>query len=649
MSTFAGIVTLDGSPVDRRAEDCASRAITALRKGRTLTRRLADATFVQRALSMPGGGHGEAQPFASPDGRVLFAAIARLDNRDDLGAALGLAPAELARASDTMLLRRMHERWGEAGVARCVGAFAFALWDADARRLTLGRDCLGNRALFFHRGAQFVAFATTLGALLALPGVPRAIDEIGIANFLVLNNREQRRTFYDGIERVPSRTLVTIDCNRIRHRYYWAPDLDAPPPYSREEDYIERARELLDVAVAAATSDTPRVAISTSGGFDSSALAATAARLGRAESITCFSVVPPPGTSIDVGPFKYFDEREKVEALGHMHPALDIRFIAPDRVHPVIADDTRFFTRANLPTHGPAALDFGIHLVDAVTRSGHDSMLIGNYGNFGLTWSGSCSLLALLQARKWGAFAREWRAVARESGRSTARTFAGEVLAPIAPVWMRRLVNRLRGRDPDSVAHFSTLNPAFILECGLARQWRTQGFDPWYGQPDWNAARWRALRVFDLNQYARDVRGMADEIFGFEIRDPHADRRLLEFTLAVPEPMFRRDGIPRSFARKVLADRLPREILDERRRGASAPTWFRTLDTRRQDLARDIEDLEASPLARRLLDIPRLKHLMAQWPKDKYEAENRRPEYRSALARGVHIGRFVRWVEGGNA
>ena len=143
--------------------------------------------------------------------------------------------------------------------------------------------------------------------------------------------------------------------------------------------------------------------------------------------------------------------------------------------------------------------------------------------------------------------------------------------------------------------------------------------------------------------------GMADEIFGFELRDPHADRRLLEFTLAVPEPIFRRDGIPRSFARKVLADRLPREILDERRRGASAPTWFRTLDTRRQDLARDIEDLEASPLARRLLDIPRLKHLMAQWPKDKYEAENRRREYRSALARGVHIGRFVRWVEGGNA
>jgi asparagine synthase (glutamine-hydrolysing) len=183
----------------------------------------------------------------------------------------------------------------------------------------------------------------------------------------------------------------------------------------------------------------------------------------------------------------------------------------------------------------------------------------------------------------------------------------------------------------------------------LARQWRAERFDPWFGPRDWNAARWRADRLFDHNQFSRDIRGMAGEIFGHEVRDPHADRRLLEFALAVPEPMFRRDGIPRSFARRVLADRLPREIIDERRRGANNPTWFRSLDARRGIIAGDIERLEASPLARRLIDLPRLQRLMAQWPKDEQAAEARLGEYRLALARGVHVGRFVRWVEGGNA
>src|SRR5262249_58203030 len=77
------------------------------------------------------------RPTAFPTRRSsdLFAACARLDNRVELGAALGLAPTDLARTRDAVLILRMMERWGDAGVARCLGAFAFALWDADARRL----------------------------------------------------------------------------------------------------------------------------------------------------------------------------------------------------------------------------------------------------------------------------------------------------------------------------------------------------------------------------------------------------------------------------------------------------------------------------------------------------------------------------------
>jgi asparagine synthase (glutamine-hydrolysing) len=647
MTVLVGIVALDGATIDHETEGAASRAITALQAGRTVTRRVAGAAFVQRDLSANANLPGESHPLTIGDGNALFAAIARLDNREELGSRLGLGGAELTRTSDARLLMSMHERWGDDGVARCVGSFAFARWDADVRRLTLGRDCLGNRPLFYHRGRQFVAFATSLGALLALPGVPRAIDEIALAHFIAVNHRQQERTLYRDIERVPGRTLVTIDRSGIRSRKYWTPDFDAPPLYTREEDYIERARELLDVAVASAIRDTPRVAIATSGGFDSSAIAATAARLGVAESITCFSLVPPPGPQIDVGPFRYFDERDKVDALARMHPSLAVRFIYPDHNHPWAQDDTRYFARANLPALGPVGM--GRYFADEVQAAGHRVLLLGSYGNFGLTWAGQYSLVALLRGKQWSTFAHELRAVARESDRSLPRALAGDVILPAAPFWMRRLIYRLRGRDPDSVAQHSALNPAFIAELGLARQWREQRFDPWFGPSDSNPARWRADHLFNHTQYFSDIRGMASETVGHELRDPHADRRLLEFALAVPEPMFRRDGVPRSFARRVLADRLPREILDERRRGAIKPTWFRSLEPRRADIARDIERLEASPLASRLIDLPRLKGLMAQWPKDEHEAEKRRSDYRLVLARGIHVGRFVRWVEGGNA
>jgi asparagine synthase (glutamine-hydrolysing) len=649
VSAFAGIVAFDAAIPSKRIEDQVCRAITILRQGRVAARHLDGALFAQKAPAGSGAAHSGLPPLAGRNGRTLFAALARLDNREELGAALGLAPAELARLSDADLLLRMIEDHGEAGLASCLGTFAFALWDADSRTLTLGRDCLGNKPLFYHYGRGVVAFATSLGALLALPDVPREIDEVTLAQFMALDAGEGPQTFYRGIARVPSRCLVTIDGAGPRLRHYWAPDLDAPPPYRREEDYIARARELFDQAIAAATRDTPHVAIATSGGLDSSAIAATAARLGAAQSITCFTMVPPPGTQIDVGPFRYLDERDKVTALARMYPQLDIRWIAPTHIHPFEEDYARYFARANLPVFGPPAHGWYAHLSDAVAAAGHRVVLIGNYGNFGLTWGGNFALLALLRAGAWREFGHELHASARVSRRSLVRTFAGDVLVPGAPAILRRATNLMRGRNPDSVAHYSALNPAFIAEHGLARQWRTRGFDPWFAGDAWHPARHRAAMMFDGNQVARDLGGMAEEINGIESRDPHRDRRLLEFVLSVPEPLYRRNGIPRAFARKVLADRLPPEILHERRRGAHVPDWFRRMQARRQDIAAEIERIDASPLGRRLIDVPRLKKLMAQWPKDERAAETVAEDYRLALARGVNVGHFLRWVEGGNA
>jgi asparagine synthase (glutamine-hydrolysing) len=649
VNAFAGMVAFDAAPPDKQVEEVLCRAMMALRPGGVTTRRLGSALFAFRSPVASNEGRHVVPSFSGRDGSTLFAVVARLDNRDELGAALGLAPSTPASTPDDALLLRMIESRGEAGIARCVGAFAFALWDSQSRRLTLGRDCLGNKSLFFHYGRGRVAFATSLGALLALPGVPREIDEIALAQFMALDCDGGARTLYRGIERVPSRGLAIIDGDGARHRTYWAPNLDAPPPYRRDDEYVSRARELFDQAVAAATSDTPRVAISTSGGLDSSAIAATAARLGAAQSITCFTMVPPAGTQIDVGRFRYLDERDKVAALGRMHPQLTLRLIDSAALHPFDQDATRFFARANLPIMGPVAHGWYAHLSDAVAAAGHRVLLVGNYGNFGLTWRGNFALLALLREWSWIEFARELKAAARQSKRSLARTFVGDVLVPGSPAPLRRLLYRLRGRDPDSVAHYSALNPAFIAEHDLAGQWRRGGFDPWFGGDGWNPRRYRASRMFDQNQTTRDLGGMAEEINGLEIRDPHRDRRLLEFVLAVPEPMFRRNGVARSFARRVFADRLPPEILNEHRRGAQVPDWFHRLQARRQDIAAEIERLEASPLASRLVDLSRLKRLMMQWPKDEVVAEQRLDDYKFALTRGVHVGQFVRWVEGGNA
>lgn len=649
MTGFAGIVAFDRTAGDVRLEEWVART-TASRRERVVVRRVADAAFVQETDSgriVAQRARGSAPEAVSG---LLFAANGRLDNRAELGQALGIPPQDRAGTGDDELLLAMFRRWGDAGLARCLGAFVFALWDAKTRQLILARDCLGARALYFHRGRGHVAFATTYGALLSLPQVPREIDEITMVRFLALNASEIGRTFYRGVERVPSRTVVAIGQKEIRRRNYWSPNFDASPSCRRDEDYVERARELFDQAVAATTADTPHVAISTSGGLDSSAIAATAARLGRAGRVSCYTLVPPAGFNIDMGAGRYLDERDKVEALGSMHPALDLHFIADETSHPFETDDARLFARTNVPVLGPLNLGAFGHVHDAVVDAGHSVVQTGTYGNFGLTWDGRFSLPVLLRARQWGILTRETIALVRRDSRSPARTIASEIMAHAAPLWLARSIGRLRDGDITSISRWSAINPDYVAEHDLVRQWRAQGFDLWQGpRSGRDPARLRAHCLFDANQIARDANAATPGVLGFERRNPHADRRLLEFALSVPEPVYRRDGVPRSFARAVFADRLPPAILDERRRGAHAVNWFSRLSARRRDIEIELERLESSPLARRLIDLPRLKQLVARWPRDAQEAETRRIKYRAMLARAVHVGRFFRWVEGGNA
>jgi hypothetical protein len=79
----------------------------------------------------------------------------------------------------------------------------------------------------------------------------------------------------------------------------------------------------------------------------------------------------------------------------------------------------------------------------------------------------------------------------------------------------------------------------------LSAQWKAQEFDAWFGRRGWDPPRYRAHYLFDHNLVGRDIRGMRNEWLGCETRDPLGDRRLLEFLLAVPEPMYRRNGVPR--------------------------------------------------------------------------------------------------------
>jgi asparagine synthase (glutamine-hydrolysing) len=134
-----------------------------------------------------------------------------------------------------------------------------------------------------------------------------------------------------------------------------------------------------------------------------------------------------------------------------------------------------------------------------------------------------------------------------------------------------------------------------------------------------------------------------------DARDPTADRRLIEFCLSVPTEQFFRDGVPRALARTALADRVPSEVLNEKRHGLQAIDWHEGLTAARPQVVEEISRLENTPSAAHALDLPRMRRLAENWPARGWHQDDTVNQYRLALLRGISVGHFLRRASGSNS
>src|SRR5579872_1687231 len=342
MTAIAGLWRLDGRP--DAAERCA-RMLAALRMygrddvlawsdgdvalGRALQRILPEDVF-------------DRQPAPGPAG-VALVADARIDNRDELARALDLPGEQLRRLSDAALIQCAFERWDTDAFDRLYGVYACALWDARHRRLILARDPMSMRPLYYHQAADFFAFATMPKGLHALPEVPYGADDEKVAEFLALIPDWGSGTFFKGVEKVEAGTFVTVDAQGLRVSRHWSPprrtiELGSP------DAYAEALREQLDGAVAASLRGVADVASQLSGGYDSAAVTATAARLlaPAAGRVHAFTAVPREGYPGASGPDRINDEGPLAAAVAALYPNIDHTLILSERRSPLANLDRNF-------------------------------------------------------------------------------------------------------------------------------------------------------------------------------------------------------------------------------------------------------------------------------------------------------------------
>ncbi len=212
-----------------------------------------------------------------------------------------------------------------------------------------------------------------------------------------------------------------------------------------------------------------------------------------------------------------------------------------------------------------------------------------------------------------------------------------------SPLWVA--INKIANGYAYEIGDYAAISPRRLAELDLPSRAKKHGLDlvyrPW---KDGFAMRVWALQRVDPGNYRKAGLG------GWQIdhRDPTADVRLLEFCLSTPTEQFLHDGIPRALARRALADRLPKRVLEKSRRGLQSADWHEDLTAARDGVMEELDRLQSCPAANVALDLPRLKQLAEKWPSGGWHRQEVFMPYRYALLRAISVGHFLRRTAGSN-
>jgi len=533
------------------------------------------------------------------DGVRLVGFVGRLDNAGILAAALD-QPRDADAAA---IVAAAHQRWSDQAPEQLLGDFAYAAWDESNRRLFLTRDVGGWQILYYLRQSDRVLFADSLPVLLALAPDARRLDPKVLADVLVDGLPPVDLTVWRDVRAIAPASVARFARGHGDTRRYWQlPQTSIR--YARDEDYVDAARALLDEAVRCRLPRQSPIGIALSGGLDSAGIAAYAAAAAPDAALFGFTGVPAPGAVLPHTDHQYNDETPYVRSLCERLPSLKLMRAssAPDAEDHINAAIIRI---GGMPLNNSLNAAWLSPAYAAAAQHGVHSMLTGGFGNITLSYDGATLLPALLDQGRLIRFATEFAALARRSTHSC-RAIASSSIAN-SRYFGRYRKNRY---DPRSWSG-QRLGRAFLSD-GFAQAsgWLRYRLDTDApipaGSDDLRA--WHIAR----SQRQRHLHGPLQRYWRVEFSQPLADRRLIEFCMATPPEQFLRNGEARYLARRVLSDRLPAAIVQNRLRGRQCPEAVQRVVAQLPRLQAELDVHAASPLVRHCLDVAKIRSHLAR-------------------------------------
>lgn len=535
-----------------------------------------DVALVHRRLAIVDLTEAGAQPMHSSCGRYVMVYNGEVYNAAELRAALEAKGRRFHGHSDTEVMLEGIAEWGvRPTVQRLIGMFAFAVWDKQQRSLTLARDRLGIKPVYWAKFGGLFLFGSELKALRVVPGWTHEIDRASVASFLRHNYIPAPHTIYKGVNKLEPGCLLTL-----RHgeqpsiESFWNMEAVAKQGLARratmaerdDASVIEELDSLLSDAVARRMiADVPFGAF-LSGGIDSSTVVALMQKASAAP-VRTFSI----GFEEDG-----YNEAHHAKAIArHLHTEHTEFYLSSGDALAVIPKlpsmfDEPFADSSQIPAYLVSAMTRR-HVTVALSGDGGDELFAG-YNRYFFADALRQNLgrvpgpLRRLTAQAIGCVSpTSWDALARIVPRINRIPQFGDKLHKAAALLRendaelyRRLVSHWS--EPDSIALNSRERPGLLLDPAVAQL-----------VPDYV----ERMQYLDTRTYLPDdiltKVDRASMAVSLEARVPLLDHRVVEYAWSLPMRFKIRDGKGKWVLRQVLKRYVPEALFERPKMGFGIP------------------------------------------------------------------------------
>jgi asparagine synthase (glutamine-hydrolysing) len=501
---------------------------------------------------------GGRQPLANEDDTVWIVFNGEIYNHLELRRQLVARGHRFRTRSDTEAIVHAYEEWGVTGCAeRLRGMFAFAIWDERAQTLSLVRDRLGVKPLYYAELGGDLVFASEIKSLLAVPELDDRVDDEALAAYLSLRYVPAPATLFRGVRKLPPATALVWRHGATQRSTYWdlaeVPPLEVPPT---EAEAALALRERIDQATRLRLMSEVPLGAFLSGGLDSTVITAAmlhTMELGR--PLKTFSV----GYADAGGDDELAFAGRAAAALGTEHRQVQVTSAEAAEALP------RIVWHLDEPVADPACVPLYFlarlakrEVTVVLSGEGADEILAG-YGVYARM--AHYERLRRVSAGAVGLLARLGRHL--PSGR--ARRLARLVEGPLESCY--RGVSR--AFDDDQRARLHPWAPPVEPFVG-----------PHLGPRGWSTLR--RMLYFDTRVWLPDdLLVKADKMtmaHAVELRVPFLDHELVEHVWRLPDRMKLKGGVGKALLRKAARGRVPRFVLERPKMGFATPTatWLRT-------------------------------------------------------------------------